>query len=403
MALLPVSEALKRILDNAATLSAESVDLLHARGRTLASAVTSKVDNPPFDASAMDGYAVRAEDLATVPASLTVIGEAGAGNPFSGTLAKGEAVRIFTGGQLPDGADTIVIQENVTASGAIATILETAARGANVRSMGQDFAKGEPLVEPGRRLTARDVLIAASSGYGELSVIRKPVVAIISTGDELVTPGKPLGPGQISGSNAYGLAAVIETAGGEARFLGIAKDSLASLEEFIDAAEGADVLVTSGGASVGDHDLVRPALEKAGATLDFYKIAMRPGKPLFFGSRSPHGNLQYCLGLPGNPVSAMICARVFLVPLIGRLLGRETPFESLEAVLAEPISANGPREHYMRGLLDQTTGIARVTPFKNQDSGLVKSLQRANCLVVIPADAPALAAGTPVKVLRLDI
>ncbi|MFA5958669.1 gephyrin-like molybdotransferase Glp [Hyphomicrobium sp.] len=403
MALLPVSEALNRILASAATLPSQSVGLLHARGRTLASPVTSNVDNPPFDASAMDGYAVLADDVATVPATLTVIGESGAGRPFTGTLGKGEAVRIFTGGRVPDDADTIVIQENVTASGAAVTVLEAAARGANIRWRGQDFAKGERLIEPGRRLTARDVLISASCGYGELPVIRKPVVAILSTGDELVTPGTPLGPGQISGSNAYGLSAVVEAAGGEARFLGIARDTMTSLDEFIAAGEGADILVTSGGASVGDHDLVRPALEKAGAKLDFYKIAMRPGKPLFFGSRHPNGKLQYCLGLPGNPVSAMICARVFLVPLIGRLLGRETPFESVDAVLAEAIPANGPREHYMRGLLDLTTGTGRVTPFKSQDSGLVKSLQRANCLVVIPADAPALAAGTPVKVLRLDI
>lgn len=403
MALLPVSEALKRILDSATTLPSEPVGLLQARGRTLAQAVISKVDNPPFDASAMDGYAVRAEDVGTVPSTLTVIGEAGAGRPFSGTLGKGQAVRIFTGARVPDGADTIVIQENVTASGSAVTILETAAHGANVRTRGQDFAQDETLVAPGRLLTARDVLISASCGYGELPVVRKPVVAILSTGDELVAPGKPLGPGQISGSNAYGLSGVVEAAGGEARFLGIARDSLASLDEFISAANDADVLVTSGGASVGDHDLVRPALENAGAKLDFYKIAMRPGKPLFFGSRHPGGKLQYCLGLPGNPVSAMICARVFLVPLIGRLLGRETPFEALEAVLTDAIPANGPREHYMRGELDVSTVPARVTAFKKQDSGLVKFLQRANCLVVVPADAPVLDAGSTVRVLKLDI
>jgi molybdopterin molybdotransferase len=403
MALLPVSEALQRILENATTLESEDVDLLHARGRTLAAAITAKVDNPPFDASAMDGYAVRAEDVATIPASLNVIGEAGAGRPFTGALGSGEALRIFTGGRVPEGADAIVIQENVTAAGSSITVQETAARSANIRPQGQDFTKDEVLIEPGRLLTARDVLIAASSGHAKLAVTRKPVVAILSTGDELVAPGSPLGPGQISGSNAYGLAAVVETAGGEARFLGIARDSLDSLEKFIAASDDADILVTSGGASVGDHDLVRPALENAGAKLDFYKIAMRPGKPLFFGSRFPNGKLQYCLGLPGNPVSALICSRVFLVPLIGRLLGRETPFESLEAALAEPIPANGPREHYMRGFLDLNSALPRVSPFKNQDSGLIKSLQRANCLVVVPADAPAQAAGSAVKVLRLDI
>ncbi|MBS0234742.1 MAG: molybdopterin molybdotransferase MoeA [Proteobacteria bacterium] len=403
MALLPVADALKRILDRASVLETESVDLLHARGRTLVSPVISKLDNPPFDASAMDGYAVHAHDVAEIPAELTVIGEAGAGRPFAGTLAKGQAVRIFTGGAVPNGADAIVIQENVSASGTTITVQETAKRGANIRPKGQDFTNGERLIEPGRLLTARDVLIAASCGHGTLSVTRKPVVAIVSTGDELVPPGSALGPGQISGSNAYGLAAVVETAGGEARFLGIAQDSLSSLEKCINAAEGADVLVTSGGASVGDHDLVRPALEKAGAELDFYKIAMRPGKPLFFGSRVSNGKVQYCLGLPGNPVSALICARVFLVPLIGRLLGRETPLESLEAALGEPLPANGPREHYMRGLLDTNTATPLVTAFKNQDSGLIKSLQRANCLVVIPANTPAQAAGSIVKVLRLDI
>jgi molybdopterin molybdotransferase len=403
MALLPVSEALNHILTSATTLASEKVELLRARGRTLAHAVISKVDNPPFDASAMDGYAVRAEDVATAPATLTVIGEAGAGKPFTGVLGKGEAVRIFTGARVPGGSDAIVIQENVTASGTGVTVLEPAAKGANVRTQGQDFAEGETLIAPGRLLTARDVLISASCGYSELSVVRKPIVAILSTGDELVPPGQPLGPGQISGSNAYGLAGVVEAAGGEARFLGIARDSLASLDEFISAADEADILVTSGGASVGDHDLVRPALEKAGAKLDFYKIAMRPGKPLFFGSRNPDGKRQYCVGLPGNPVSAMICARVFLVPLIGRLLGRETPFEAVEAVLTDAIPANGPREHYMRGELGVSTVPARVTAFKKQDSGLVKFLQRANCLVVIPANAPALDAGATVRVLKLDI
>ncbi|MGO4684920.1 molybdopterin molybdotransferase MoeA [Hyphomicrobium sp. 2TAF46] len=403
MSLLPVAEALTRILDVATTLETEDVDLLQARGRTLASPVVSKLNNPPFDASAMDGYAVRAEDVASVPVSLNVVGEAGAGRPFTGALRKGEAIRIFTGGSVPDGADAIVIQENVDASGPTITVRETASVGANIRPQGEDFRKDDVLIEAGRCLTARDVLIGASSGHGKLPVVRKPVVAILSTGDELVSPGNPLGPGQISASNAYGLAAVVEAAGGEARFLGIARDTFASLEDRISAAAGADILVTSGGASVGDHDLVRPALEKAGAKLEFYKIAMRPGKPLFFGLRAADGKTQYCLGLPGNPVSSMICARVFLVPLIGRLLGRETPFQAIEAVLAEPIPANGPRQHYMRGLLDMSSAPPRVTPFKSQDSGLIKSLQRADCLVVVPADAPAQSAGTPVKVLKLDI
>jgi molybdopterin molybdotransferase len=402
MALLPVAEALKRILDTAAPLASEDVDLRHALGRTLAHPISAKVDNPPFDASAMDGYAVRADDV-TAPASLELIGQSGAGRPFQGQVGKGQTVRIFTGAPVPDGADTVVIQEDVTASGMTIAIGEAAARGANVRARGQDFSKDEPLIAAGRRLTARDILLAASSGHATLSVARRPVVAILSTGDELVDPGTALAHGQIAASNAYGLAAVVEVAGGEARPLGVARDSLEALARSIAAAEGADILVTTGGASVGDHDLVRPALEAAGAKLDFYKIAMRPGKPLFFGSRLAGGARQHCLGLPGNPVSAMICARVFLVPLIGRLLGREAPLEASEAILAEPISANGPREHYMRGTLDTSFSPARVTPFPNQDSGIITALQRADCLIAVAAGAPPQAAGSKVKVLKLDI
>jgi molybdopterin molybdotransferase len=403
MALLPVAEALTRVLGTATTLEAEDVGLRDALGRTLAKPVQARVDNPPFDASAMDGYAVRSDDAAEPSATLTLIGESGAGRPFSGEVKKGETVRIFTGAQLPGGTDAVVIQEDVTAAGSRITIREPAERGDNVRPMGQDFTKGRPLLESGRRLTARDILLAAASGHATLPVVRKPIVALLSTGDELVEPGTALGPGQISASNSFGLAAVVEAAGGEAHLLGIAKDNHQSLAQCLESAKGADVLVTIGGASVGDHDLVRPALEKAGAKLDFYKIAMRPGKPLFFGSRTIGGKHQHCLGLPGNPVSSLICSRVFLVPLIGRLLGRDVPLETIEAVLADPLPANGPREHYMRARLDMSASPAKAAVFKNQDSGLITALQHADCLIVVPADSPPLATGSPVKVLKLDI
>ena len=403
MALLPVSEALQRILENAAPLASEEVDLHHALGRTLAGPVAARFDNPPFDASAMDGYAVRTEDIAVTPASVELIGESGAGRPFRGKIGKGQTARIFTGAAVPEGADAVVIQEDVVAAGTSIAIREPVARGANVRPRGQDFAKDQTLLPGGRKLTARDVLLAAASGHAKLPVIRKPLVAVLSTGDELVEPGMALAHGQISASNSYGIAAMIEAAGGEARILPIARDSLDSLAQSLSGGEDADILLTIGGASVGDHDLVRPALEKAGATLDFYKIAMRPGKPLFFGSRGVSGFRQHCLGLPGNPVSAMICARVFLVPLIGRLLGREAPLETLDAVLTEPITANGPREHYMRARLDTRRSPPRVTPFNNQDSGLITALQSADCLIVVAADAAQQPAGAAVRVLKLDI
>jgi molybdopterin molybdotransferase len=403
MALLPVAEALKHILETANTLETEDVALTKALGRTLARDVEARVDNPPFDASAMDGYAVRAEDVPGGQLTLKLIGEAGAGQPFPGTVKKGETVRIFTGAQLPAGSDAVVIQENVTADGARITFREAARHGDNVRPQGQDFTKGRPLFEKGRRLTARDILLAAAAGHGTLPAVRRPVVAILATGDELVEPGTPLGQGQISASNSYGLAAVVEAAGGEARLLGIARDTLDSLADAINRATGADILVTIGGASVGDYDLVRPALEKAGTKLDFYKIAMRPGKPLFFGSRSSGEKRQHCLGLPGNPVASLICSRVFLVPLLGRLLGRDVPLDAIDAVLGDTLPANGPRQHYMRARLDYSTAPPSAVPFKNQDSGMITALQNADCLIVVPVDAPAQPAGTPVKVLKLDI
>ncbi|MFA7305336.1 MAG: gephyrin-like molybdotransferase Glp [Hyphomicrobium sp.] len=403
MALLPVAEALKHILETANTLETENVSLRQALGRTIAHPVEARVDNPPFDASAMDGYAVRAEDVAKANVTLKLIGEAGAGQPFPGKVERGHTVRIFTGAALPEGADAVVIQEDVIADGTDITFREPADRDDNVRPKGQDFTKGRSLFEKGQRLTARDILLAAAAGHGTLPVVRKPVVALLATGDELVEPGTPLGPGQISASNSFGLAAVVEAAGGEARLLGIARDTLSSLAEAIGRAEDADILVTIGGASVGDYDLVRPALEKAGAKLAFYKIAMRPGKPLFFGSRTAGGKQQHCLGLPGNPVASLICSRVFLVPLLGRLLGRDVPLEAIDAVLGDALPANGPREHYMRARLDHTTAPPSAVPFKNQDSGLITALQHADCLIVVPVDAPAQPAGTPVKVLKLDI
>jgi molybdopterin molybdotransferase len=395
---LTVAQALARVLDGARTLQPEHVPLLLASGRTLAHDLAAALTNPPFDASSMDGYAVRSADLATIPATLKLTGESAAGWPFAGSVKPGEAVRIFTGAPLPDGADTVVIQEDATAGDGTVVIKEAAKHGANVRTRGHDFREGDAVLRAGTRLAPRHILLAASAGHALLAVARKPVVAILATGDELVEPSDLPRAAQIVSSNTYGLAAMVEAAGGTPKVLGIARDTAEDLAQKFAEAEGADVLVTMGGASVGDHDLVRPTLEAQGATLDFYKIAMRPGKPVFCGTM----NGTRVLGLPGNPLSVMIGARVFLVPLIAKLLGRSSELVMSKARLAAPIGANGPRAHYMRACLDDAVSPPAVRALDSQDSAFVKALTDANCLVVQPANSPALPAGTEVDIVRVD-
>lgn len=410
MAMLPVATALERILADAEPLAAETVDLLDAAGRVLASDVAARLTQPPFDTSAMDGYAVRGADVAELPALLTVIGEAAAGHGFPGCVGRGEAVRIFTGAPLPPGADAIVIQENVTgADGAEAGARPVAGSSIRVvtgkpdpehlRRRGGDFAEGAVLLSAGRRLTARDITLAAAMGHASLPVRRRPRIAILATGDELVPPGVPPRAGQIVSSNPYGLAAMVRAAGGLPILLGIARDTPESLAEHIARATDADVLITIGGASVGAHDLVVPALTKAGMTLDFWKIAMRPGKPLIFGRRGR----QRVVGLPGNPVSSLICTRVFVVPLIERLTGAAAPAAVVsEAVLASPIAGNGARTHYMRATTISREDVRTVAAALSQDSSLMAPLAAADCLIVRAPGAPPLAAGQRVEVLDLD-
>jgi molybdopterin molybdotransferase len=400
MALLSVDEALARILDGAQVTGVERVPLMAAAHRILTEELRATLTQPPFNASAMDGYAVRAADVTTLPATLTLIGEARAGEAFSGSVGAGQCARIFTGAPVPAGADAIVIQENTKADGSSVTVVEGSPDPAHVRPRGGDFAEGQVLLSPGRVLDARAILLAAAMGHGTLAVRKKPIIAVLATGDELVEPGQKPGPDQIVSSNPYGLAAMIAAAGGEPHLLGIARDTHTALEEKIASAADADVLVTTGGASVGDHDLVGPVLKSRGIALDFWKIAMRPGKPMLFGKLGT----QRVLGLPGNPVSALICGRVFLMPLIDRLLGRETSsWAPVRARLTEPLEKNGPRQHYMRAVTSQdANGVLLVAPQSSQDSSLMSPLAASNALIVRTVDAPALKAGDEADVLPMD-
>lgn len=399
MALISVEEARRRVVAALSRLDVEAVPLRAALGRTAGTPITARLTQPPFSSSAMDGYAVRAEDVAVVPAVLSVVAEIPAGRPFEGTIGRGEAARIFTGGAVPDGADAIVIQENTeTVAAGRVKVTQTAPAMRFVRERGLDFRDGQALISAGHRLGPRDIALAAAMNVPEITVVRRPRVAILATGDELVEPGNQPGPGQIVSSNSAGIAAAVTAFGGEAIDLGIARDRLDSLAEAIARAADVEILVTLGGASVGDHDLVQKALGAAGMELDFWRIAMRPGKPLMFGKL---GAIS-ALGLPGNPVSAFVCARVFLKPMIDRLLGHEqAQAETRPARLAVPLAANDQRQDYLRARLDHAANV--VTPFDRQDSSMLRLLAAADCLIVRQPHAPAIEAGATVDILPLDV
>jgi len=400
-AMITVEEALERVLASAeAPLDEEKVALDAAYGRVLARDVKALRTQPPFSNSAMDGYAVRAADTATSPAALTVIGESAAGRAFEGAVGPGEAVRIFTGAPMPEGADAIVIQEDVQREGERIGVSAAALAGDNLREAGMDFHGGEALISAGRRLTPRDVALAAAANHTGLAVRRRARVAILATGDELVAPGGSLGPAQIIASNNYAVAGVVEACGATAIDLGIAVDDLGALTEAVGRARAAeaDVLVTLGGASVGDHDLVQKALVAAGMELGFWRIAMRPGKPLM------HGKLgaMRVLGLPGNPTSSTVCAVLFLRPLIRALQGEPDPGADLSqpARLAVDLPANGPRQDYMRASLRRDeNGILLATPAASQDSSLVKTMARADGLIVRPPHAEPAKSGETCRVV----
>ncbi len=378
--MIPVADARQRLFDLIAPLASETVPLAEAAGRVLAQDVAATRDQPPFAASSMDGYAVKQAEVER-HAMFKVIGESAAGRGFSGRMGPGETVRIFTGAPVPEGADFVVIQEEVERRGDVITLTEDSYDAANIRPRGADFLAGTAL--PGRRrLTPGDIALLASMNIGTVPVTRRPVLALLATGDELVMPGEAPGPDQIVASNSFGLKAMIEELGATARMLPIARDNENSLRTAFDLARGADLLVTIGGASVGDHDLVGRVADDLGMEQAFYKVAMRPGKPLMAGRL--HGMAM--IGLPGNPVSAMVCGHVFLAPMIRLMLGLGTDLPSLrQARLAAPLGQNGPREHYMRAVIE---GDA-VRAFDNQDSSLLTVLAQANALLIRPpGDAP---------------
>jgi molybdopterin molybdotransferase len=397
--MIPVAEARQRILAALGPTGPETVALAAAAGRTLAGPVAAKLTQPPAAVSAMDGYAVRAADIAQAPAILRQIGAAPAGHPFKGTVGPGECVRIFTGALLPDGADTILIQENADAEGERVLARQSEPRGRFVRAAGLDFARGDVLLEAGVRLDARHIGLAAAANHAWLDVRRRPRVAILATGDEIVLPGTAPLPGQIVSSNAAALAAFVAAAGGEPVVLPIAPDDAAALQAIAAGARGADLLVTTGGASVGEHDLVRAALGESGLQLDFWQIAMRPGKPLMYGR---FGDVPL-LGLPGNPVSSLVCAVLFLGPAIAALLGRtETGPPVRRAKLGCDLAANDKREDYLRAkLTSDESGTPVATPFAQQDSSMLALLAKSDALAIRPPLAPPAKAGDDILVVPL--
>lgn len=402
MALMPVADALKAVLDGASALPEETVALDDAFHRTLAQDLAALRTQPPADMSAMDGYAVRVAD-ASINARLKIIGEVAAGKPFDATVNTGEAVRIFTGGVIPKGADTVVIQEDTTREGDIVVVTEAAQPSRHIRRAGIDFREGDILIRKGTPLTDRHLGLAASANHPHLPVHRRPKVAILATGDELVMPGTTPAHGQIVYSNGYALRPLIRSAGADVIDLGIAADTVEATTAAIRKARDldADVLVTTGGASVGEHDLVKRAFESEGTQMSFWRIAMRPGKPMMSGRLGP----MRVLGLPGNPVSSYVCGFLFLVPLIRALSGAASVDHRHEsAILDRDLPTNDLRQDYQRARLDVgPDGVLRAMPVNHQDSSLVANLASAGALIVRPPHAPAAAKGSAVSILRLPV
>lgn len=398
--MISVDEAGARIRRNLARVPFEEVTLSQSVGRVLAVDVVSAVTKPPAAVSSMDGYAVRAADVATVPAILDIVGEAPAGHALAGALGPGEAVRIFTGGVLPVGADSVVIQENAVRDGSRVTVRESVHEGRFVRQRGLDFARGDAAGLAGRLLGPREIGLIASMNASWVQVARRPRIAIMGTGDELVRPGDVPRPDQVVSSNSLVLGALVAQAGGEAVNLGIARDNRQSILDCLRHAAGSDMLVVTGGMSVGEHDLVRKIMDEQGMDLDFWKVAMRPGKPLAFGLL---GSMPV-LGFPGNPVSTLVCGHLFLRPAIHTMLGRIDGDTAMEtAITTTSLAANDERQDYLRATHRRNaSGQLEVTAFGRQDSSMVAVLASASCFIIRAPRAPAVPAGGHVTVIKLD-
>jgi len=401
MSLLPVAEAQDRLLGSASPIcEKEIVPLTEADGRVLASDLAARLTQPPFNASAMDGYALRREDAPEPGAELRVVGTSSAGHAFEGTVGKGEAVRIFTGAPVPVGADSVLLQEDAEKiDGGVRTKFPVR-QGQHIRPRGQDFVESEPVLLAGTIMDFTRLTVAAGMNQPEMQVLRKPRVAILATGDELVAPGSTPGPSQIIASSTFGVAALVRNAGGEVLDLGIVPDDTAAITAAVRKAEdaGADVIVTLGGASVGDHDLVQSTLIAAGMQLDFWRIAMRPGKPLMVGSL---GKI-HVLGLPGNPVSTLVCGLLFLEPLVRKLASLPPVKREIVAEAAVELAANDQRQDYVRAtLVKSPSGAWQAKPFGKQDSSMMKIFAAADCLIIRPPHAPALPAGAPCPIMLL--
>ena len=398
MSLLPVNDAIAAILKRVPEPVAETVALADATGRVLLQAIIATHDQPPFNASAMDGYAMRAADVVERH-RLKLIGTSQAGAGFAGNVGHGEAVRIFTGAPVPTGADTVIMQEEAVFDGNVVSFTAPARLGHSVRPLGNDFAKGQVLVEAGVRLAPMQLAVAAAANAATLQVAKRPRVSLLATGDELVLPGSPLGADQIVASNSFGLRPLLIPYAETVTDHGIARDTRDELRGKLDEvfASQPDIVITTGGASVGDHDMVRDILLELDVTLDFWKINMRPGKPLMFGTRGK----ALVFGLPGNPVSAMVTAMVFIRPALRQWLGYPEP-ELWRLPLAGPTPPNTARRHFMRAQLVHTPTGPQLLPISQTDSGHTSSLARADMLIVQPEGDLGQDAGSIVEAIPLD-